>query len=43
LALDFGLPFKWQSNDSVIIYGNKGKIREFIQRVAEKIGKTKET
>ncbi len=41
LAHDFGLLFKWQSKDSVIIYGDKEKIREFIQGVAEKIGKTK--
>ncbi|MDQ1279560.1 MAG: hypothetical protein QG670_822 [Thermoproteota archaeon] len=41
LAHNFGLLSRQQDNDSVIIYGDKEKIREFIQRVAEKIGKTK--
>ena len=41
LAHGLGLSYKWQNNDLIIIYGDKEKIKTFIQKVAEKTDKSK--
>jgi hypothetical protein len=41
LVQNLKLSYKWQDKDIVIIYGAEEKIKTFIQKVANKTGKTK--